>query len=108
MGVIGHALKRRVFRAHDLLHEFALLLLLGGEEAALLAFLLIEDLLQVALSFEVKFFDPLRVIDCLRVYLFIADNDTFPDCFIALLEVELEEFAVLDTPEGILNLDLFA
>ena len=108
MGIIGHALKRRVFRAHDLLHEFTLLLLLGSEEAALLAFLLIEDLLQVTLSFEVEFFDPLRVVDCLWVYLFVADYDTFPDRFIALLEVELEEFAVLDTPEGILDLDLLA
>lgn len=108
MGIIGHALKRRVFRAHDFLQEFTLLLLLGGEEAALLAFLLIEDLLQVALSFEVEFFDPLRVVDCLRVYLLVANYDTFPDCFIALLEVELEEFAVLDTPEGILDLDLLA
>ena len=108
MGIIGHALKRRVFRAHDLLHEFTLLLLLGSEETALLAFLLIEDFLQVTLSFEVEFFDPLRVVDCLRVYLFVANYDTFPDCFIALLEVELEEFAVLDTPEGILDLDLLA
>lgn len=60
----------------------------------------------MALSFEVKFFDSLRIVYCLRVYLFIANYNTFPDRFICLLEVELEEFSVLNTPEGILDFDL--
>lgn len=60
----------------------------------------------MALSFEVEFFDSLRVVDCLRVYLFVTYYNTFPDCFITLLEVELKEFAVFNTPEGVLNLDL--
>jgi hypothetical protein len=60
----------------------------------------------MALSFEVEFFDSLRVVDCLRVYLFVTHYNTFPDCFITLLEVKLEEFAVFNTPEGVLNLDL--
>ena len=62
----------------------------------------------MALSFEIEFFDSLRVVDCLRVYLFVTYYNTFPDCFITLLEVELKEFAVLNTPEGVLDLDLLA
>ena len=58
------------------------------------------------MSFEVEFFDSFRVVNCLRVNLFISNYNTFPYCFITLLEVQLEEFAVLNTPKRILDLDL--
>ena len=40
-GIVGHSLEWRVIRLHDLVHQLPLLFLLSGEQASLLALLLV-------------------------------------------------------------------
>jgi hypothetical protein len=70
--------------------------------------LFIENFLEVPLSLEVELFDFLRVVNFLGINFLISDDDTLPDSLISFLEVELKKFAVLDTPERILDLNFLA
>ena len=62
----------------------------------------------MALSLQVELLNALRVVHGLRVDLLVAHNDALPDGLVRLLEVNLEELAVLDAPEAVLDLDLLA
>jgi len=62
----------------------------------------------VSLCFQIKLLNALRVVYSLRVDFFVTNDDAFPDGFIGLLEVNLKELAVFDTPEAVFDLDLLA
>jgi len=60
----------------------------------------------MALCFKIKFFYPLGIINCLRIYLCVSDYNTLPYCFVGLLECDVDILFVFDTPERVLNLHL--
>jgi hypothetical protein len=62
----------------------------------------------VPLSLKVKLLNLFRVINCLGIDLLVSNNNALPDGLISLLEVELKEFAVFNTPERVFDLDFLA
>ena len=61
----------------------------------------------MSLSLQVKLINSLCIVDSLWINFSIANNNAFPDSFISLLEIYIQEFAVLNTPEGVLDFDFF-
>jgi len=49
----------------------------------------------------------LGIVDGLGIDLLVPDDHALPDCFISLLETQVEEFPVFNRPEAIVYFDFF-
>ena len=76
-----------------------------GWQSIHLTVALVEDLLKVALRLEVEVLHVFRVIHGLWVDFVITLDDSLPDFFLHLFQIDVEVLIVLHVPERVVNFD---
>jgi hypothetical protein len=82
-------------------------LFFGGGKALSFSFLFVKYFLEVTLRLQIKLLYPLRVVNLLRIYFLISNNDSLPDGFVGLLESDCDVFLVFDAPETVVDFYFF-